>query len=145
MSALDRPSSQHHGRRDMEPGGSDGFLRLAKAAAERAARAGERARRAGIRLQRLRAGLPRADHDSLGPVPVPLRAALDQSVAYQVLATVHERAARHFESCAERGSGDVAHHRERAAWHSGAAERARKARAAWAASYRVAGPAEPSS
>ncbi|GAA2907051.1 hypothetical protein GCM10020220_115340 [Nonomuraea rubra] len=60
MSALEHPSPDHHGRRDAGPGAGDGFLRLAKAAAERAARAAERARRAGIRLQRLRAGLPPA-------------------------------------------------------------------------------------
>ncbi|MEV0825329.1 hypothetical protein [Nonomuraea rubra] len=140
MSALEHPSPDHHGRRDAEPGVGDGFLRLAKAAAERAARAAERARRAGIRLQRLRAGLPPARRGSLGPVPVPLRAALDHSVTYQVLIAVHERAASQFEACVARGFGDVAHHAERAAWHRAAAGRAREARAAWAASYRPAGP-----
>ncbi|MFC7111568.1 hypothetical protein ACFQQB_70970 [Nonomuraea rubra] len=42
MSALEHPSPDHHGRRDAGPGAGDGFLRLAKAAAERAARAAER-------------------------------------------------------------------------------------------------------
>ncbi|MFD0473082.1 hypothetical protein ACFQ0B_36025 [Nonomuraea thailandensis] len=87
-------------------------------------------------MRHLRAGLPPARLGS-GPVPVPLRAELDRSLSYHVLIAVHERAARHFEALAERGFGDTARHRERAAWHGAAASRAREAGAAWAASFRA--------
>ncbi|GAA2207835.1 hypothetical protein GCM10009850_032930 [Nonomuraea monospora] len=140
MSALEHPPLDDPRRPDMEPGLSDGFLRLAKAAGERAARAAERARRAGLRLERLRTGLPYVHHDADRPVPVPIRAALDHALAYQVLVAVHEQAVRRYRARAERAAGDAGVNaeifRERAAWHSAAAEQARIARAAWVSSRR---------
>ncbi|NJP91347.1 hypothetical protein HCN51_18095 [Nonomuraea sp. FMUSA5-5] len=136
MSALERSPLEVPGPFGVDPRLNDGFRRLAKAAGERAARAAERARRARVRLEALRQGGPPAGPDASRPVPVPLRATLDQALAYQVLIGVHEQAAHHFRARAERGHGDTASHLERAAWHDRAAEQARLAKIAWVTSSR---------
>ncbi|MGR6917296.1 hypothetical protein ACU635_23930 [[Actinomadura] parvosata] len=136
MSALEHPALEDSGRFGVDPRLNDGFRRQAKAAGERAARAAERARRARLRLEALRQGGPPADPDASRPVPVPLRATLDQALAYQVRISLHEQAARHFRARAERGHGDASRHLERAAWHDRAAEQARLAKIAWATSSR---------
>ncbi|TYB70237.1 hypothetical protein FXF51_04030 [Nonomuraea sp. PA05] len=137
MSALEHPPLDDRHRSETEPCLREGFLRLAKAAGERAARAAERARRAGLRLERLRTGQPYAHPDAGRPVSTPIRATLDHSLSYQVLIAVHEQAVRLCRERAERGNGDLEHFRERAAWHLAAAERARTARAAWVSAYRL--------